>query len=372
MTSLKLLIGGSLLAAVALFAGSCNTNPGKDCNTDGTCPTINLCDTCKTPATCGTCTTTPQCSTCNTNPNNPPTFTCDISTNGVSGTYSPFVGKVMKAWIYEDPNTTIAKKYIVVHAQSHDAVANINTQICISIALAKTSTGVGTYPMSSGSTTAALAYLPQTGTPYSTYVNNLGTGTYAISEVNTTDSTIAGTFGTATAAIQPLPAWNPSSTTPISIKNGKFSKIKFTNWFKAANSFSASVGGTAWTLDGVVRAHPGGPPKWAHKLIIEAPFVLNAGQKQKLVLQMPLNAASGASYPFGLSSTGGGITGDYNIQFTDAAGLAYSLKTGATSALTNVSHDLKLRKMSSSGTSIAVTSGTTTKNITNCNYNVNY
>ncbi len=278
----------------------------------------------------------------------------------------------MKAWIYEDPNTTIPTKYIVLHAQAQDVASNISSQICISLALPKASVGTGTYSLTSSSGTAALAYLPVSGTPYSTYVNNLGSGSYAISSVNTTDSTLAGTFGTATAFIQPLSTWNPGSSTPISIKNGKFSNIKFTNWFKGASSFSASVGGTPWVIDGVTRAHPGGLPKWAHKLIIEAPFKLNTGMKQKLVLQMPLNAASGPSYPLGISSSGAGITGDYNIQFTDAQSLAYSVKVGATSALAGVSHDLKNRKMTSTGTSISVTSGTTTKNITNCNYTVNY
>ena len=116
----------------------------------------------------------------------------------------------------------------------------------------------------------------------------------------------------------------------------------------------------------------GGEPKNANKLVVEAPFKLATGQIQKMVLKLPLNVSTGSSYPLNIQSVS--PTGDYNINFTDAAGLGYTLKNPGTnlSVFTSVAHNLKTRVLSSTGSTMTMTAGATTKVITTCNFNVNY
>lgn len=385
MTSLKLHLGGLLLAAL-LVGGSCAPTTNKDCKADGSCPTQNLCDTCTTPASCGvTCTTTPRCSTCNTSPTNPPEFTCSISSNG--GAYTTFTGKVMNAWVYEEPKTIgvasgstgTGRFFVVIQAQAYDAVGAVNDQICVSL-VRNAAGGVGTYPLAANSTTAALAYIPKTGTPYSTHKNNSGSGSLAITSLKTTDSTLAGTFGTTVSgtayAIKPFPTQMPTSATTLAIKDGSFKNIKFKSWFKAstltAQIATDAAAAVSWTPEGIVRAHPGGEPKDAHRLVIEAPFILNASKRQKMVLRVPLNIGSAAAYSLSVDGSID-VPNDYKINFTDAAATGYSLKSGVTSKVTSPSHDLKLRTLRSNGSTFTLQDGATTmKAINNCNFSLTY
>jgi hypothetical protein len=208
----------------------------------------------------------------NNNTNNNPSMTANWNGN---------------PWTAEEPSASIMNEKINITGIDSDGRT-------ISITL--NDNGEGTYNLAYNGENAA-AVTPDQGGVNPAWTSNSHAdagGSVIITEINTSDSTITGTFS--------FDAYRYTDNSFVEITNGKFINVKWTSTMPSTpdNNFAVTINGTIWTPTSISASVAMG------KLMINA---TNSEATKTVGLSMPQSITAG-TYSF---SPFGDYLGQYNI-----------------------------------------------------------